>query len=105
MNEKVSSVYIGLVSAFFVLVLIALYEDKDEKELLISALQESMPIYAISVLANPDLDDSQIESLRILYVPLITHFSVNGDINLFFKANSIKKLIIFGDLRADKTNR
>ncbi len=76
------------------------FEQSIEQREMISALKESMPLLAKSVLTNPNLDDSQVESLRLLYLPLINDFVDTGEPKLIQKAQAIKDLIINGELRA-----
>ncbi len=76
------------------------FEQSMEQREMISALKESMPLLAKSVLTNPKLDDSQIKSLKLLYLPLINDFVDTGEPKLIQKAQAIKNLIINGELLA-----
>lgn len=79
------------------------FEQSSEKRAMISALRESMPLLAQSVISNPELDDSQVKSLKLLYLPLVNDFVKTRNPELIKKSLTIKNLIVNGELRAKKS--
>lgn len=70
---------------------------------LINTLKKSLPAYYEQVISDPELDKEQIESLKLMYLPVINEFIKTGNIALIDKSNSIKNLIVNGELRAKLT--
>jgi hypothetical protein len=71
-----------------------------QQNVLVSTLKKSLPAYVEQVISDPALDEDQITSLKLLYRPVINDFIKTGDIALIDKSNSIKQLIVHGQLRA-----